>query len=69
MVDIHPQKKGLKIWLNLKKGELQDSKKITKDVSSTGHWGNGDYQIQVNTDDDLEYIMSLVKQSLRKNEK
>lgn len=69
VIDILPQKKGLKIWLNLKKGDLQDSKGITKDVSSTGHWGNGDYQIQINTDDDLEYIMSLVKQSLKKNQK
>ena len=28
-------------------------------------WGNGDYQIQVDSDKDLEYIMSLVKQGLK----
>ena len=69
VVDIHIQKKALKIWLNLTKGELDDPKKIARDVSSTGHWGNGDYEIQISTDDDLEYILSLIKQSLAKNKK
>ncbi len=69
VVDILPQKKTLKIWINLTKGELEDPKGITRDVSTTGHWGNGDYEIQTNTDDDLEYILSLIKQSIRKNKK
>ena len=62
LVDIEIQKKSLKIFLNAKWGTLDDSKGIAKDVSSIGHSGNGDYQIQVDSDADLEYIMSLVKQ-------
>jgi len=69
VIDILPQKKALKMWINMSKGELDDSKKLTRDVSSTGHWGNGDYEIQTNNDDDLEYILSLVKQSIKKNKK
>jgi predicted transport protein len=69
VVDIHIQKNGLKIWINLRKGELEDPKEITRDVSAVGHWGNGDYEIQIKTDEDLEYIMSLVKQSIKKNKK
>ena len=69
VVDILPQKRTLKIWINLKKGELEDPKGITRDVSTTGHFGNGDYEIQVKTDEDLEYILSLVKQSIKKNKK
>ncbi len=69
VVDIHVQKKALKMWLNMRKGELDDSRGLIRDVSGTGHWGNGDYEIQVTSDDDLEYIMSLVKQSVRKNKK
>ncbi len=57
------------MWINLKKGELGDSKGITRDVSTTGHWGNGDFEIQVKDDDNLEYILSLVKQSIKKNKK
>ena len=69
VVDILPQRKALKIWLNLNKGELDDPKGIAKDVSNTGHWGNGDYEIKIQNDDDLEYILSLIKQSLKKNKK
>jgi predicted transport protein len=69
IVDIHPQKKALKIWINLSKGELDDSKNITRDVSSTGHWGNGDYELQIDNDENLEYILSLIKQSIKKNKK
>lgn len=69
VVDIHPQRKALKIWINMTIGELDDPKGITRDVSSTGHWGNGDYELQINSDEDLEYILSLVKQSVKKNKK
>lgn len=69
VVDISVQKNKIKMWINLKKGGLEDSKKLTKDVSSTGTWGNGDYELAINSDDDLEYILSLVKQSLKYNAK
>ena len=49
--------------------ELEDSKKLTRDVSEIGHYGNGDYQLQFSNDEDLEYVMSLIKQSLKKNKK
>jgi predicted transport protein len=69
IIDIHIQKKAFKIWINMQKGELDDPKNLMRDVSSTGHWGNGDYELQINSDENLEYILSLVKQSLRKNKK
>jgi predicted transport protein len=64
ITDITILKRGLKLWINLKKGKLDDPKNITEDVSIKGHWGNGDYQIQIENDANLEYIMSLVKQAL-----
>lgn len=60
--DIVLLKKGLKIFINLKKGQLDDPKGVTKDVSTTGHWGNGDYELIVTNTDHLEYVMSLIKQ-------
>jgi predicted transport protein len=63
VVDIHIQRKALKMWLNLHQGDLDDPKKIARDVSSIGHWGNGDYEIVMQTDERIEYIMSLIKQS------
>jgi len=67
VVDITVQLRQLKMWINISKGELDDPKRLTRDVSSIGHWGNGDYEITIETDDDLEYILSLIKQSLKKN--
>lgn len=65
--DINIQKKQLKIWLNVKKGNLKDSKGIAKDVSSIGHWGNGDYEITLDSDSDIEYVVSLIRQSYNLN--
>lgn len=69
VTDIHIQKRALKIWINLNKNELDDPKGLTRDVSNIGHWGNGDYELQVSNDDNLEYIISLIKQSYKKNAK
>lgn len=56
VVDITIQKKQLKMWLNLRATELKDEKRLTKDVSNVGHWGNGDYELAVSDDEHLEYI-------------
>jgi predicted transport protein len=69
VVDIHCMKKSLKLWINLRKDELDDPKGLARDVSEIGHWGNGDYEVQISDDSDMEYLMSLVKQSMVKNRK
>jgi predicted transport protein len=62
IVDINVQKNSLKLFINAKIGKLNDPLNITRDVSKIGRWGNGDYEVQVDSDKDLEYIMSLIKQ-------
>lgn len=64
IVDIVTLNKGLKLFINLKKGQLDDPKNLMKDVSETGHWGNGHYEVIVNDTRNLEYIMSLIKQAI-----
>ncbi|MBO9616014.1 MAG: hypothetical protein J7619_25195 [Dyadobacter sp.] len=64
VVDVRIQSESLKMWINLKKGQLLDEKGLTRDVSQSGHWGNGDYELTVANTTNLEYIMSLVKQAL-----
>ena len=66
IVDLCFMKNSIKIWINLKKGEIEDFKGILKDVSSVGHWGNGDYEIRIENDDEIDYIISLIKQSYKK---
>jgi predicted transport protein len=65
ITDIEMQKKALKIFINAKFGSINDPKNIAKDVSKIGHRGNGEYQIQIENDNDLEYIMSLIKQVIK----
>lgn len=69
IIDVQVQKKALKIWINLPIGSLDDPKKIARDMSNIGHLGNGDYEIQIGFDNDFEYVLSLIKQSVRKNGK
>ena len=60
------QRKLLRLTLNAKMGEIEDSKGLFRDVSSIGHWGVGDYQTDVTDDENLEYILSLIKELLKK---
>lgn len=62
LVSVEIQKKKLNITINKKAGLLDDPKALARDVSKIGHYGKGDYQLQIEDDVNLEYIMSLIKQ-------
>jgi len=67
IVDIEIQEKNIKIWINLKIGDLYDPLKLTRNVSILkGHNGNGDYELLVSEKSDLDYITELVKQAIEK---
>ena len=61
------QKKELKIFLNLKQGDLDDARHMARDVANIGHWGNGAYEIKLAGPDHLDYILYLLSQSIDKN--
>lgn len=61
---IEIQRNGLKIFINRSKGELDDAKGLARDVAGVGHLGMGDYAVKVGDTQHLEYIMSLIKQTL-----
>ncbi len=65
-VDVEPQAKRLLLTLNLPFGEIQDPKRLCKDVTDLGHQGNGDVQIGLSTIDELPYVMGLVRQSFER---
>lgn len=64
IADIEIQKSKFKMWVNLRKGQLDDPKLLARDVAGLGHAGNGDYELVISDTENLEYIMSLVKQAL-----
>jgi len=53
--------KSLKTYINAKR--LNDYKNSCKDVSNLGHWGVGDWELKLNSDDDFDYFMELFKQA------
>ncbi|GAA0894803.1 DUF5655 domain-containing protein [Fulvivirga kasyanovii] len=65
IADFEVQKVKLKLRINLKNGHLDDPKGLFRDVSEIGHWGIGDYEAVVTSETDLDYLMSLIKQSYR----
>ena len=65
-VDIVPQKSKLRLSLNLNFDEVNDPKKLCVDVSNLGRWGNGDVEVALSKEEDLDYIMFLIKQAYDK---
>lgn len=71
-VDMVLQKTKIKLWLNLSKGQLKDTNKMAKVMrkesgEKIGHHGNGDYQIRFSPNDDIPYLLTLIKQSYEQN--
>ena len=62
-VDIVFQKQRLRISINMKFSEINDPNGICKDITGMGRWGNGDVELFMEHQDELDQIMEIVKQS------
>ena len=62
-VDIVFQKQRLRISINMKFSEINDPNGICKDITGLGRWGNGDVELFMEHQDELDQIMEIVKQS------
>jgi hypothetical protein len=69
IVDVEFTQNKLRLDINMKKGTLNDPLGITRDITSIGHWGNGDYRVEISNEDDIDNVMPLIKQSLKVNKK
>jgi predicted transport protein len=71
-VDIKLYRGFIKVFLNAKSGELNDPMGLARDMRKNkviGHHGNGDYEIKIMADSDIDYIMQLIKFSYERNRK
>ncbi|MDI3545037.1 MAG: hypothetical protein PWQ43_631 [Rikenellaceae bacterium] len=66
IVDVVPQKDKLKLSINIKYNELNDPRELCRDVSQTGHWGNGDVEVILESEEEIDYMISLVRQAIEK---
>ena len=62
-VDIVFQKQRLRISINMKFSEINDPNGICKDITGLGRWENGDVELFMEHQDELDQIMEIVKQS------
>ena len=62
-VDVVFQKSRLRISINMKFSEINDPNGICKDITGLGRWGNGDAELYMEHQDELDQIMEIVKQS------
>ncbi|WP_221031658.1 GmrSD restriction endonuclease domain-containing protein [Actomonas aquatica] len=65
-VDIVPQSKGLRLSLNLPFPEIDDPRKLCRDVTDLGRWGNGDVEVRLERMEDLAYVVGLARQALER---
>jgi predicted transport protein len=69
-VDVVILRSSLKIFLNIKSGQLDDPHGLARDLTKPkriGHWGNGDYEIKLDKESDLNEVFNLIKQSYNFN--
>jgi len=65
-VDVVPQAKRLRLSLNIDFPEVDDPRKLCKDVTGVGRWGNGNTEVFLEKLEDIPYIIGLVRQSLER---
>lgn len=66
-VDLELQKSAIRCYINLSIGELKDPERKARDVSDTGHRGNGDYDVMIKDKNEIDYLINLISQSYTKN--
>jgi len=67
-VDVEPRVKRLRLTLNMPFSEIDDPKRMCKDVTGVGHMGNGDVDISLTSVEQLPYVIGLVRQSFERQQ-
>lgn len=62
-VDIVPKKYRLRLSINMKFADIIDPNGICKDITGIARWGNGDVELFMEHQDELDQVMEIVKQS------
>jgi hypothetical protein len=60
---VHVLKGGLRVWLKLKYGRLDNPPPFARDVSQVGHWATGDLELDISDFSQIEAATRLIQQS------
>jgi len=66
-VYINLKRSMVHVDISMKQKEIQDPKKIIRDMSKIGHWGGGKSRVTVSNKSEIPYIMGLIEQSYSKS--
>lgn len=61
------QSKRLQLYLKLNPDSVELMEDFSRDVRAIGHWGTGDLELSLRTQDDLERAKALIERSYQEN--
>lgn len=67
VVAVIPQATQLKLFLNMKFGDIDDPEMLCKDVSGKRHSGRGDVKVLLKSADTIPLVLNLVRQVLQQH--
>lgn len=66
-VEVHPQSRNILIFVKVNPDQITLEPGFTRDVRNIGHFGTGDLEITIRSDDDLKKAGDLIRQSYDNN--
>ncbi len=64
---IEPKKSRLRLSLNIRAEEINDPKRLCKDVTNVSRWGKGDVEVGLSSLDQIDDVIFLVRQAFKKH--
>ncbi len=61
--EVAPLQSAVKLWLDIPPGELDDPRRLGRDVTKIGHHGTGQVEVRVNELGDVENVVELIRQA------
>lgn len=61
------QRSKIKVFINLKYSQISDYQNKLRDVSNVGRWASGECEFIYENIEDMEYLLSFIKQSYNQN--
>lgn len=67
LVEFVFQRSKIRVFVNLKYSQINDYQNRFRDVSGVGRWASGECEFAYENIEDMEYLLSFIKQSYRQN--
>lgn len=61
------QRSKIRVFINLKYSQINDYQNKLRDVSGVGRWASGESEFNYENIEDMEYLLSFIRQSYRQN--